>query len=315
MTKDFAIGTVDIPPLALGTMYFGTTVSRESAHACLDTAFDVGARFWDTANNYAFWAGGVGDESEACLGSWFARHPGARDQVVLATKIGARPRVVGAGLDDSCGLSRAAIIAQVDGCLRRLQTTHVDILYAHVDDPSTEFSETLGAFDELITAGKVREIAASNLTPTRLRAALCTPAPHAYRALQQRFTHRVPEPGTDLAPHVLLDSEIEEVCGDASVTMLGYSPLLSGAYTNRAKPFPDGYRCRDGSIAAMRRIAANNGWDLGQLVLAWMVQRRIPVVPVVGVSNAAQVSAAWAGVSGSRIAAADLCRLEELRDG
>ena len=95
---DFGIADLDVPPLALGTMYFGTTVPRADALACLDEAFELGARFWDTANNYAFWAGGTGDESESTIGAWLAaRGPSAREAVVLATKIGARPRRPGSG--------------------------------------------------------------------------------------------------------------------------------------------------------------------------------------------------------------------------
>jgi hypothetical protein len=82
-----------VPPMALGTMGFGTSVPVDVAHQLLDRALDVGARFWDTANNYAFWApGGTGGESETCLGAFLAsRGPAVRDGVVLASKVGAQP--------------------------------------------------------------------------------------------------------------------------------------------------------------------------------------------------------------------------------
>ena len=79
------IGSLAVPARALGTMYFGTTLDASAAFECLDVAVDVGATFWDTANNDAFWAGGNGDESETVIGDWFtARGPAARDRVTLA---------------------------------------------------------------------------------------------------------------------------------------------------------------------------------------------------------------------------------------
>jgi len=101
------LGPLEVPPLAVGAMFWGTRVPVETAHDLLDRAVDRGARFVDTANNYAFWQpGAVGDESETCLGEWIARR--GRDRIVLATKIGARPARPGAGTDDALGLSRQA---------------------------------------------------------------------------------------------------------------------------------------------------------------------------------------------------------------
>lgn len=295
-TTDFSIGSLDVPPMALGTMYFGTQVPREAAMSCLDVAHEVGARFWDTANNYAFWAGGIGDESEATIGAWLrSRGPSARGEVTIATKIGARPATPGAGLEDVLGLSRAAIRPQVLDSLRRLGTDRVDVLYAHVDDRAVPLAETLGALGELVDEGLVGEIAASNLAPERVRETAATPAPVRYTALQQRFSYLVPRPGADLGPHVLLDDDTEEACAAAELTMTGYAPLLSGAYTRTDRPLPDGY-VDGGALAPLREVADTHGLDAGQAVLAWMTQRARPVLPVVGVSRPEQVRSAWSAV-------------------
>lgn len=313
--RSFSIGTVSVPPLALGTMYFGTQVQPERATACLDAAFDAGARFWDTANNYAFWAGGVGDESESSIGGWFtARGSSVRDQVVLATKVGARPRVPGAGLDDAMGLSANAIRRQVEGCLQRLKTDRIDVLYAHIDDPRVPFEETLGAFTALVDRGLVREVAASNLTTTRLREAMAVEAPARYRALQQRFTYLVPDPTADLSPHVLLDDQVAELCDQHGLTRLGYSPLLSGAYTRPDRPMPDGYGASCTALSSLTAVAGNHGLDAGQTVLAWMVGRTQPVVPVVGVSHPGQARAAWQAVT-TQLSANELDLLDDARRG
>lgn len=312
---NFHIGTLPIPPMALGTMYFGTQVPAERAATCLDQAFDCGARFWDTANNYAFWAGGLGDESETVIGDWFtARGPSARDQVVLATKVGARPSRPGARLDDVLGLSRESVRTQVHDCLRRLRTDRIDVLYAHIDDRSVPLVETLGVLSELVEEGLVREVAASNLAADRLREAMEAPAPSHYCALQQRFSYLVPRPDANLSPHVLLDDEIVRLCGEHALTPLGYSPLLSGAYTRAERPLPEGYGPSRNALQALEEVAEAHELDEGQAVLAWMVGRGDPVVPVVGVSAPEQVSSAWQAVT-TKLSTAELSRLDDARRG
>lgn len=281
-------------------MYFGTTVAPEDAFECLDAAREVGATFWDTANNYAFWVGGTGDESESALGEWFtARGAGARDQITVATKIGARPLPGGDTVAQSLGLSGPAVREQVTDSLRRLRTEWIDLLYAHIDDRSVPLAETLGTLGELVEEGLVREIGASNLVPARLREALAVESPYPYRALQQRFTYLVPDADVDLAPHVLLDEEIEELCTETGTAMLGYSSLLSGAYTRPERPLPDGYSgpATDRALHALQSAADAVGLDAGQAVLGWCTQRDRPVLPVVGVSRPGQVVSAWQAIS------------------
>lgn len=314
-THEFVIGDVVVPPLAVGTMYFGTQVPAPTAVKCLDAAFETGARFWDTANNYAFWADGVGDESEATIGDWLAtRGQRVREQVTIATKVGARPTRPGAGLDEAMGLSPAAIRGQVEGSLRRLRTDHLDVLYAHVDDTRVPFADTLGALGDLVEAGTVRAVAASNLTAPRLQEAMSTPARHPYAGLQQRFTYLTPDAGTDLGPHVLLNEQVSRLCDEYRLTRLGYSPLLSGAYTRTDRPLPEGYWQRELALDALSEVTAAHNIDAGQAVLAWMAGRDQPVIPVVGVSRPEQVTSAWSGVTAD-LTTAELTRLDKARNG
>lgn len=311
---EFRIGGLRIPSMALGTMYFGTAVAEAAAVACLDAAYDLGARFWDTANNYAFWAGGVGDESESTIGRWLtSRGSAARAKVALATKVGARPLRTDGGLDHVYGLSRAAIRRQVHDSLRRLQVDHVEVLYAHIDDRDVPLAETIGALGELVDEGKVREIAASNLTASRLTEAMSVPARHRYSALQSRFTYLRPTSGADLAPHVLLGDEVMALCAAHRVTALGYSPLLGGAYDRDDRPVPEQYVAGSPGRSALVTVGSAQEMTRGQVVLAWMVGRRDPVVPVVGVSSPEQVVAAWAAVA-TNLSDSELTLLEEARD-
>ncbi|MBI9113779.1 aldo/keto reductase [Sanguibacter suaedae] len=301
-TANRRIGSVPVPPLALGTMYFGTTVDPSSASECLDAAAASGATFWDTANNYAFWAGGTGDESEMVLGRWFrARGSAARDEVVVATKVGARPLPGYSDLQHVTGLSAASAREQVEGSLRRLGTDRIDVLYAHIDDRSVPLAETLGVFGELVDDGLVREVAASNLTASRLGESLRAASDHPYRALQQRFTWLQPDPAVDITPQVALDEVTERTAQAADVVLLGYSPLLSGAYTRLERPLPAEYDTPgvEQRLATLRAQALATGIDAGQLVLAWMTQRSAPIIPVVGVSRPDQVASAWHAVNTS----------------
>lgn len=314
MTWDDVVGGVPVRGMSLGTMYFGSLVPAGEAHRILDAAHEAGVRFWDTANNYAFWVpGGTGDESEECLGAWLAaRGPRVRDEVVLATKVGARPRPGGKDLSAALGLSASAIREQLTGSLRRLGTDHVDVLYAHIDDPAVPLAEVIGALNEAREQGLTRVVAASNLTAGRLREAIAVG--DGYAALQQRFTYLVPDPDADLYPHVLLDAEVERVCTEAGVAMLGYSSLLGGAYTRPDRPLPPAYRtpAAGPALRTLHDVADQVGLDAGQTVLAWMVQRARPVVPVVGVSGVEQLRSATRAVTTS-VPADLLARLDEAR--
>lgn len=293
------VGSLAVSAVALGTMHFGTRVDAQAAMACLDVAAEVGATFWDTANNYAFWAGS-GDESETVIGDWFSsRGPAARERITLASKVGARPRPGHADLDHVQGLSARAVRDQVTGSLQRLRTDHLDVLYAHIDDPTVALAETLGVFGELVEEGLVREIGASNLPAERLQESLCVPANHRYRVLQQRFTYLPIKPGVATAPQVVLDPATESIASAAEVTLVGYSPLLSGAYTRNDRPLPADYSTQESRhrLDALRSVADEVGLDPGQVVLAWMNQRPTPVLPIVGVSRPEQVRLAWHAVT------------------
>lgn len=292
-----------MPPLAVGTMYFGTRVPVNRAHAILDVALDEGASFLDTANNYAFWAdGGTGDESESAIGSWFGARPAARDRVTLATKIGARPRPGAGDLDGALGLAAPAVRGQVEESLRRLHTDHVDLLYAHIDDRKVPLEETVGALQEEVHRGTARAIGCSNITAERLDAALrAAGGGPRYSVLQQRFTYLTPLPGADLSPHVLLDDELARHATDAGLSLAGYSPLLSGAYTRADRDLPGAYRhaATSAQLATLDLATRSTGLDRGQVVLSWMAGRGVPVIPIVGVSSPAQLESAARAVSTS----------------
>jgi aryl-alcohol dehydrogenase-like predicted oxidoreductase len=155
---------LQVYPLCLGGNVFGFSADEANSEIVLDYYFDNSGNFVDTADMYSQWAPGhVGGESETIIGNWMKKR-GNRSQMVIATKV--------SKLDTRPGLKAANIAAACEDSLRRLQTDYIDLYYAHQDDPDTPIEETLGAFDSLIKAGKVRYIAASNFTPARLQESL-----------------------------------------------------------------------------------------------------------------------------------------------
>jgi aryl-alcohol dehydrogenase-like predicted oxidoreductase len=155
---------LEVHPLCLGGNVFGFSADVANSEEVLDYYFDNGGNFVDTADMYSQWAPGhVGGESETIIGNWMKRR-GNRAKMIIATKV--------AKLDTRPGLKPANIKAACDDSLRRLQTDYIDLYYAHQDDLDTPIEETLAAFSELINAGKVRYIAASNFTSNRLQKSL-----------------------------------------------------------------------------------------------------------------------------------------------
>src|SRR3954470_5630082 len=147
---------LSVPALMLGANVFGWTLDEDASFRILDAAFEAGVTFIDTADIYSTWVpGNTGGESEAIIGKWFARS-GKRNQVTIATKVGMD---MGGGKK---GLAAKYMEQAVEDSLRRLQTDHIDLYQSHEDDPGTPLEETLGAFDAMITKGKVRFIGASN---------------------------------------------------------------------------------------------------------------------------------------------------------
>jgi aryl-alcohol dehydrogenase-like predicted oxidoreductase len=292
--------TLGTPEIYLGCMFFGTRVPQEQAFGLLDRYVEAGGRWLDTANNYAAWEpGGSGDESEELLGRWLAVR-GIRDDIVLATKVGARARPGEAGPRAALGLSAPAIREQVDGCLRRLAVQRIDLMHAHIDDRTVPLAETLGALDELVRDGKVRAIACSNLTVERLGAALAISAAAGqvgYSAIQLRATYLTARPDADFGRQVPIAAGHLDLATEHGMLVTGYSALLAGAYDNPDRPIPPQYRHRgtDRQLAAVRAVAAGCGATASQVVFAWL--RAQGVLPVLGVSRPAQLDEALAAAS------------------
>ena len=159
---------LQVSPLCFGGNVFGWTADEATSFALLDAWVDAGFNFIDTADVYSRWAPGhTGGESESVIGRWLKRS-GKRHHIVLATKVG---KDMG---DGKVGLRPAYIRQAVEASLQRLQTDHIDLYQSHDDDTTVPLADTLGAYADLIRAGKVRAIGASNYSAARLQEALQT---------------------------------------------------------------------------------------------------------------------------------------------
>lgn len=206
---------IEIFQLCLGGNVFGGNAGTASSMAVLDAYVDAGGNFVDTADLYGDGA------SEEVLGKWLVARRNRAD-IILATKVGKAATLR--------GLRRETIRAALDNSLRRLQTDYVDLYYAHSDDPETPIEETLSAFAEVISEGKVRHIAASNFEPARLAESLAV-AKRAglprYVALQTRY---------NLVERREYETGLRAVCADEGLPCLPYFSLASGFLTGKYRP-------------------------------------------------------------------------------
>jgi aryl-alcohol dehydrogenase-like predicted oxidoreductase len=283
---------LDIAPLMFGGNVFGWTADEATSHALLDAFVDGGFNAIDTADVYsAFAPGNKGGESETVLGTWFAKGGGRRDKVVLATKLGGK---MGEGKQ---GLSKAYVHAAVDASLKRLQTDRIDLYQAHRDDPATPQDETLEAFGELIAAGKVRAIGASNFTAARLESALALSAERhlpRYQTLQPLY---------NLYSRDAYEADLEPACAKAGIAVIPYFALASGFLTGKYRSEADLGKSPRGArmgsqymnerglriLAALDEVAGESGATPAQISLAWLMSKPTIAAPIASATSLKQL--------------------------
>lgn len=277
-----------VSALCLGAMYYGSSVDPKTSYQLLDQYVDAGGTFIDTANIYAWWVeGGVGGESELILGGWLKERKN-RGQLFIASKVGfgygSVPR----------GLSASLIEQECEKSLRQMDIETIDLFYAHVDDLSTPMEETLEAFHRLVKSGKVRHLGASNFRAWRLEQARSISrekGAEGYCCVQQRYTYLQPRAGTGFGAQLAVSDELLDYCGELGLTILAYSPLLSGAYTRADRPLAPQYLSEDNQarMRALQAVAQECGRSPNQVILAWMLQSNPLVLPVFSASTSTQM--------------------------
>jgi aryl-alcohol dehydrogenase-like predicted oxidoreductase len=285
------IGTTDLDvfPLALGGNVFGWTATQEESFAVLDAYAAAGGNFIDTADMYSAWApGNSGGESETIIGRWMKAR-GNRDRMIIGTKVGM--------LEPLSGLSANTIPVAAEGSLGRLQTDRIDLYYAHKDDPKTPLEETLGAFDTLVREGKVRYIAASNYTATRLAEALDVSKRRGFAcfvALQPHY---------NLVERKEYEGELAEVVRREGLSAIPYFALAKGFLTGKYRPgAPEVKSARAAGasaylnerglkvLAALDEVAGAHHTTVAAVALAWLVAQPTVVAPIASARTTTQLA-------------------------
>jgi aryl-alcohol dehydrogenase-like predicted oxidoreductase len=281
MTK-IADTELDVFPLCLGGNVFGRTADEQTSFAVLDAYSEAGGNFIDTADLYA------GGESEKIIGRWLARR-GRRDDVVIATKVGM------AG--GRANLKAETIRAAAEDSLKSLGVDHIDLYYAHRDDLGTPIEETLSAFDELVRAGKVRHIAASNYEAPRLAAAMKiseTEGLARYVALQPHY---------NLVERDKFEGDLADVCAAHDLAVMPYFGLAQGFLTGKYRPGgPEVDSTRAARaltyltdrgvavLAALDEVAAAHDTTPAAVALAWLLAQPTVAAPIASARTPEQLA-------------------------
>lgn len=281
--------SIEVGPLAFGGNVFGWTADEAMSFRLLDAFVAAGLNLIDTADVYSRWIPGhQGGESEIVIGRWLKAR-GGRDRVVIATKVG-----VEMGPDEK-GLSRTYILRAVDRSLERLQTDYIDLYQSHRDDEETPLEETLDAYGELIRAGKVRCIGASNYSAPRLTESLRISAGRnlpRYECLQ---------PWYNLYDRGIFEGDLAELCQREEIGVIPYFSLASGFLTGKYRSEADlegrprAYRVKDmlnergfRILAALDRVATANDATPAQVALAWLLRQPAVTAPIASATTLPQ---------------------------
>lgn len=304
------IGNLSVHPLALGGNVFGWTADEAQSFAVLDAYVGAGGNFVDTADVYSVWApGNQGGESETIIGNWLAAR-GNRDDVVIATK-------VGAGIPEPRGLSADAVKSGVEDSLRRLRTDYIDLYYTHYDDLSVPVEEFLTALDALVKEGKVREIAASNITADRLAEALNFSKANGiaqYVAIQPHY---------NLVSRDTYEGDLADVAAEHGLAAVPYYALASGFLTGKYRPGAEVDSARADKaaehlqsergprvLAALDEIAVAHDAEIATVALAWLAAQPTVAAPLASARTVEQLPALLA-VADLHLTEAEVARLTE----
>ena len=302
---------LQVSPLAFGCNVFGWTIDEATSHRLLDAWVDAGMNFIDTADVYSRWKPGhVGGESETVIGRWFAQG-GRRDKVILATKVG---KDMG---DGRVGLHPKYIRQAVDASLTRLRTDYIDLYQSHDDDTGVPVEDVMGAFDDLVRAGKVRAVGASNYPADRLKLALDTSERLGlvrYESLQPLFNLHEREP---------YESALQALCVEREVGVINFYALAAGFLTGKYRSEADAHKSARGAgvvkkyldarghriLAALDAVSARVDARPGQVALAWQIAQPGISAPIASATSLDQLKE-LVGAAGLRLDAAARAELD-----
>lgn len=279
--KTRSIGSLDVTVVGLGCNNFGWRIDAEASAKVVDAAIEAGINFFDTADVY-----GEG-KSEEFLGQALGSR---RKNIFIATKFGSKMS------ETERGASAAYVKQAAEASLRRLRTDYIDLYQLHRPDPNTPIAETLGALDDLVKSGKVREIGCSNFSVEQIHGAEDAVRNGAARfvSVQNEYSLFHRDPGRDVLPE----------CERRGIAFLPYFPLANGLLTGKyrlGRPFPEGSRGDAGwgpkvftdenlrAVEALVKFAESRGHTILELAFSWLLAHGAVASVIAGAKSAEQV--------------------------
>lgn len=275
-------------------------MDEKQSFRLLDALVERGFTAIDTADVYSAWApGNKGGESETIIGKWFAAHPGVREKVTLFTKVGAD-----LGEPGKKGLSARWIEQAVNDSLRRLQTDYIDLYFSHWPDSETPYDETLGAYQKLLNAGKIRAVGASNLNAEQLQASLRVADDNdlpRYQVLQPEY---------NLYDRDSFEGKLQELTVRENIGVVTYYSLASGFLSGKYRSESDLSQSQRGQgiskylnprgfaiLDAVDKVAAKHNVKPAEVALAWLIAQPGVTAPIASATKIAHVESFVTAVS------------------
>ncbi len=285
---------LSVAPINFGGNVFGWTLDEKQSFDILDQFSNGGFNFIDTADTYSWWVNGKGGQSEEIIGKWL-KNRGKRNDFVIATKVGSETK------EHGFDISKKHILKSVDESLQRLQTDYIDLYYTHFDDNTTPVEETLSAYDEIVKAGKVRYIAASNVSPERLQESFEVAEKNnfpKYVALQPHY---------NLVEREGFETKYASLVEKYGLSVFPYWSLAAGFLTGKYRNEIDLTQSQRGEgvrkylnpkglevLNALDQISEKYGTKQATVALAWLLANPLITAPIVSATSKSQLETLFA---------------------
>ncbi|PRD53862.1 aldo/keto reductase [Sphingobacterium gobiense] len=285
---------LEIAPINFGGNVLGWTLDEKASFEILDKFTDAGFNFIDTADTYSWWVNGTGGQSEEIIGKWL-KSRGNKNHVVIATKVGSETK------EHGFDISKKYILKSADESLQRLGVDYIDLYYTHFDDNVTPVEETLSAYDELIKAGKIRYIAASNLSPARLTQSFEVAEKSGlpkYVALQPHY---------NLVERHTFETDYAALVEQYNLSVFPYWSLAAGFLTGKYRSEEDFDKTvRGGSVKkyfddrgksilkSLDTVARKHDAKQATVALAWLLANPLVTAPIVSATSESQLQTLFA---------------------